>query len=74
MTSPKHPHSGTAPDVPKLQDDLDRDPGINDSKGNFARSDADPALIKGDNTVEGDVMNDATSGGGVTGKEGRTNK
>jgi hypothetical protein len=74
MTSSKHPHDGTASDVPPLNDDLARDPGINGSKGNFARSDADPSLIKGDNTVEGDQMNNTTSGGGVSPSEPRTNK
>ena len=57
-----------------LPDDLRRDPGINDSKGGFARSGADPALIKGENTTEGDVMNDATAGGGVNLDKERTNK
>ena len=74
MTAPKHPRADTADNVPPLPDDLRRDPGINDSKGNFARSDANPALIKGENTTEGDVMNDATSGGGVNLDRERTNK
>ena len=74
MTSTKHPHSGTADDVPPLPDDLASDPGINDSKGNFARSDANPALIKGETMTEGDVMNDTTSGGGVNPDKERTNK
>lgn len=74
MTTAKHPKSGTAGDVPPLQDDLTRDPGINDSKGNFARSDANPDLIRGENTTEGDVMNDTTSGGGVNPDRERTNK
>jgi hypothetical protein len=74
MTAPKHPHSGAADSVPPLTDDLESDPGINDSKGNFARSDANPALIKGENTTVGDVMNDTTSGGGVNLDKERTNK
>lgn len=74
MTASKHPHSGTADNVPPLQDDLEADPGINDSKGNFARTDANPALIKGVNTTVGDVMNDTTSGGGVNPDKERTNK
>jgi hypothetical protein len=74
MTAAKHPHSGTADSVPPLQDDLERDPGINDSKGNFARSDANPDLIKGENTTEGDTMNDVTRTGSVGSHEGRTNK
>ena len=55
-----------------LQDDLERDPGISQSKGLFAgdtRSDAD--LIKGDNTVEGDIDNDGGVAGGINPKEGR---
>lgn len=74
MTASKHPHLGTAPNVPPLLDDLQTDPGINDSKGTFARTDADPALIKGVNTTVGDVMNDTTAGGGVNPDTERTNK
>ncbi len=74
MTASKHPRAGTADSVPKLPDDLRRDPGVNDSKGNFARSDADPALIKGENTTEGDVMNDTTASDGVRLNRERTNK
>ena len=74
MTSSKHPHSGTAPNVPKLNDDLKSDPGINDSKGAFARTNDDPAFIKGVNTTVGDVMNDTTAGGGVNPDTERTNK
>lgn len=75
MATSKHPHAGTADNVPPLPDDLERDPGIGDSKGNFARSDANPALIRGENTTEGDVMNDVSTTGAVPeGKRGRTNK
>lgn len=75
MTASKHPHAGTADSVPPLQDDLRSDPGINDSKGSFARSDANPELTKGENTTEGDVMNDASRANAVSeGKQGRTNK
>ena len=74
MTASKHPHAGTADSVPPLPDDLRSDPGVNDSKGNFARSDANPALIKGENTTEGDVMNDTTASDGVKLNRERTNK
>ncbi len=74
MTASKHPHAGTADNVPPLPNDLRSDPGINDSKGDFARSGANPALIKGENTTEGDVMNDTTAGGGVNLDKERTNK
>jgi hypothetical protein len=74
MTTSKHPHAGTADSVPPLPDDLESDPGINDSKGNFARSDANPALIKGANTTVGDVMNGTNASGGVSSAKERTNK
>ena len=55
-----------------LQDDLERDPGISESKGLFAREGGDDAdLIKGDNTVEGDIENDGGVAGGVNPKGGR---
>lgn len=59
----------------ELKDDLERDPGIGGSEGLFARTDKDDAdLIKGDNTVEGDVENDGGAAGGVGTNLGRTNK
>jgi hypothetical protein len=71
--SNEHPR----PDETKvdLQDDLERDPGVGQSKGLFAREDSDDAdLIEGENTVEGDVENDATLGQGVDPDQlGRTN-
>ena len=55
-----------------LQDDLERDPGIGQSAGLFARQSPDDAdLIKGDNTVEGDAENDGGVAGGVNPAEGR---
>ncbi|PSJ36867.1 hypothetical protein [Allosphingosinicella deserti] len=55
-----------------LQDDLERDPGISQSKGLFAgdtRTDAE--LIKGDNSVEGDIDNDSGVAGGINPTDGR---
>ena len=55
-------------------DDRERDPKIGQSKGAFATGE-DPELIDGENTVEGDVENDSTYGGGVDPRQlGRTNK
>ena len=75
---PKHPPAGPGDlgaDVPPLQDDLERNPGIGASKGAFARTGADPEDIEASNTSEGDVMNDAAKGGGVNpAHTGRTNK
>ncbi|HEY9553819.1 hypothetical protein [Allosphingosinicella sp.] len=60
----------------KKPDDLDENPGIGQSKGLFSRAGSEDAdLIEGENTIEGDVENDAGIGGGVAGKDlGRTNK
>jgi hypothetical protein len=56
------------------RDDLKDDPGIGASKG-AAAGKADPDLIKGDNTFEGDVENDTTRFGGVDPRQlGRTNR
>jgi hypothetical protein len=44
--------------------DLDRNPGIGQSKGTFMTGD-DPQSIDGENTVEGDVENDSTANDGV---------
>jgi hypothetical protein len=55
-----------------LQDDLERDPGISQSAGLFARTKSDEAdLIQGENTVEGDTDNDSGVGGGINPKTGR---
>lgn len=81
MTSAKHPkHPPRGPDdlgadAPPLPDDLRRDPGVGASKGAFARTGADPDTIAADNTAAGDVLNDATPGGGANPAErGRTNE
>ncbi len=56
----------------ELQDDLDRNPGVGQSGGLFARtSGKDAELIEGDNTVEGDTENDGGTAGGVEPKLGR---
>ena len=50
---------------------LEQDPGIGSSKGGWK---ADPDLRDGENTAEGDVMNDTTPSGGVNpDQRGRTN-
>lgn len=60
-----------------INNDEDKNPGIGQSKGLFARSgadDRDSELIEGENTVEGDTASDATLGGGVDPRDhGRTN-
>ncbi len=59
----------------ELQDDLDRNPGIGQSGGLFARtSGKDADLIEGDNTIEGDMENDGGNAGGVNPNIGRTNE
>jgi hypothetical protein len=56
-----------------IRDD-ERNPDIGQSKGSFATGE-DPELIEGENTVEGDVENDSTYGGGADPDQlGRTNK
>jgi hypothetical protein len=55
-----------------LIDDLERNPGIGQSKGLFARtSSEDMELIEGDNTIEGDTDNDGGSAGGINPELGR---
>ena len=55
-------------------DDRERNPDIGQSKGSFATGE-DLELLEGENTVEGDVENDSTYGGGADPKQlGRTNK
>jgi hypothetical protein len=71
MSTSKHRKTrpGEAP-----RDDLSANPGIGASKGAVAGK-ADPELIEGQNTFEGDVGNDTTPQGGVDpGHLGRTNK
>ena len=81
MTSSKHPkgsvdrQGGLGEDVPRPPDDLDRNPGIGSSKGVHTRTGTNPEAIEGDNTSEGDVMNDVNAQGGVDPEqEGRTNR
>jgi hypothetical protein len=55
-----------------LQDDLERNPGIGQSGGLFARAGGkDAELIEGDNTIEGDTENDGGLAGGVNPELGR---
>ena len=72
MSSSKHDQTDVKHNpFPK---DLERDPGIGKSKGTFATGE-DPELIEGENTVDGDVQNDSTYGGGADPDQlGRTNK
>jgi hypothetical protein len=80
MTSSKHPSPGgpnrdAKGDFPRPPDDLERNPGIGSSKGIHSRTGTNPEAIEGENTAEGDVMNDATPQGGVDpNQQGRTNK
>lgn len=68
--SNKHPRPDEQP--VKLQDDLERNPGIGSSKGLFARTSSEDAeLIQGENTFEGDTDNDGGNGGGVNPELGR---
>ena len=55
-----------------LPDDLERNPGIGQSKGLFAMtSNEDAELIEGENTIEGDTDNDGGMAGGVNPRLGR---
>ncbi len=66
MSAPKHPKTRKPSDA-----DLKGDPGIGRSKG----ADRDDEPIGGENTFEGDVMNDTTPQGGIDPRQrGRTNK
>lgn len=68
MSTSKH-GKGESP----FADDLERSPGIGESKGAF-RTGEDPQTIEGENTVEGDVENDPRPSGKVDGNQlGRTN-
>ncbi len=70
MSSSKHFRPDEQP--VKLQDDLERNPGIGSSKGLFARAGGrDEDLIEGDNTFEGDTDNDGGNAGGVGTNLGR---
>jgi len=66
MSSSKHPKTTEPSDV-----NLKRDPGIGRSKGATGVDDR----LEGDNTFEGDVMNDTTPEGGIDpNQRGRENK
>ncbi|WEX76296.1 hypothetical protein PYH37_004592 [Sinorhizobium numidicum] len=68
MTSSKHPKTRRPSDK-----DLKQDPGIGRSRG--IRGPGDYERLKRDNTIEGDVDNDATVQGGANpNQRGRTNK
>ncbi len=70
MSSSKHFRPDEQP--VKLQDDLERNPGIGSSKGLFARAGGqDEDLIEGENTFEGDIDNDGGAAGGINPKLGR---
>jgi hypothetical protein len=69
MTTDKH-GKGKSPS----RSDADRNPGVGQSKGAFMTGEG-PEEIEGENTLEGDVENDTTAGGGVKErKPGRTNR
>jgi hypothetical protein len=79
MSSNKHPktnhdRTGGLGDVPMPPTDDERNPGIGSSKGTFGRG-TDPSVLEGENSSEGDVMNDVNRTGAVPeGRTGRTNK
>jgi hypothetical protein len=55
------------------RDDLEKDPGIGQSKGSFITG-TSPEEIEGENTFEGDVENDTTASDGAPQEEkARTN-
>ena len=59
---------------PKQDEDLDRNPGIGQSKGAYA-SGEELEDAEGENTVEGDVENDPEADGSVDPRRlGRTNR
>ena len=57
---------------PKLDEDLEENPGIGQSKGSFMTGEA-PDEIEGENTVEGDTENNAGRYGQVKIGRERTN-
>lgn len=68
----KHPRAGD-PGALRTESDLDRDPGIGESKGT-TMSGVDPEEIAGENTSKGDVENDVRPDGSVdSNQRGRTN-
>jgi hypothetical protein len=69
----KHLKAGS-PGAVKPPNDLDRNPGINASKG-MTMAGADPEDIQGNATFEGDVENDVNGSGGIDpNHKGRTNQ
>jgi hypothetical protein len=58
---------------PKLDEDLERNPGIGQSKGAFATG-ISPEEIEGENTAEGDTDNNAGRFGEVKTDPGRSNR
>lgn len=65
---------GLMRDTPRPPDDLERDPGIGSSKGVFGRG-TDPMVLRGENTDEGDTLNDTTPQGAADpNHRGRTNR
>ena len=57
---------------PKQDEDLRRNPGIGQSFGTSQGGDVE--LLEGENTVEGDIDNNADASGAVKLDPGRTNK
>jgi len=69
LTKSKH-DNGASP----FADDLERNPGIGQSKGSF-RTGENPQAVAGENTFEGDTENDSTLSDGVpTEERARTNR
>lgn len=79
MSSNKHPKPGHET-ITLPADDLACDPGIGESRGatmagGETQSRETPESIRGANTLEGDVANDVSYGGGIDpNQRGRTNK
>lgn len=63
MSGSKH-DKGESP----FTDDLERNPGIGQSKGSFATGET-PQSIEGENTTEGDRENDSTANDGIPERE-----
>lgn len=57
---------------PKLDQDLEKNPGIGQSKGSFMTGES-PEEIEGENTVEGDTENNAGRFGEVKAGRERSN-
>ena len=71
MSGNKHPKS--TPENRPTQDDLERNPGIGQSKGTFSTGE-DPENLEGVNTSEGDTDNEASPLGGVSNNKQRENR